>query len=509
MDKLKNINSGNGYSSNQAMGELNWAGVKSFSPSTNPVLQNNFQNTIQNTRGIQPNQNSGKNQAPFPNKIPNQGANGQGGVQSSVKLPKFLNQAPNSAGNNYLPGQVLPPANNNSQGGNFSQTFSRDNVYEAGVQRVFRKSIIFLGFNLLSFGLLVFSGINFFSQNYWLILVSAIAYSALTNLFYIIVADRNYVWFGLLAQLTLIISIFSFYGLGFNPVTIIFAVVISLMSFLAYSELEKVQLSSRLFSIAHLTNESTRILSTVSILVLSVGVYNGILYNSTPAFFSKYIWRNNLLQSHIFQGVNPAYSLNRIMIGGRYEVQGDKVFKLSGNKSEEFTFADFLEQNYRNDQPVITPPESQEIIRNCTQSEQDCKKLVDQEILNRLANFKAAPDSPYKDLPYGIETKIDSQKFLQITERYYLSRIIYFELDKQDLSFIPSQFVSTVENYSIPRKNIIPAIIAILVFSLLLVFKFALHWIIFIVTWLTWKILLWIGFAQIDIENVEAEIVNI
>ncbi|MEM1312808.1 MAG: hypothetical protein AAGF07_05095, partial [Patescibacteria group bacterium] len=126
---------------------------------------------------------------------------------SEVKMPSFLQNIFPSKGveeNNSIEEEVIPeddlkllPFASSQQETNpnsISSIFNKDHQEVFGIQRVFRKSIIFLVLHLLSFSVLGFIGLNIFTLPILLTFLVSISYIVFTNIFYIIVADRSYVW---------------------------------------------------------------------------------------------------------------------------------------------------------------------------------------------------------------------------------------------------------------------------------------------------------------------------
>ena len=271
--------------------------------------------------------------------------------ESNFKLPKFLQKftAPlnlnqSVAENNYL-GKDDIDNNINS----IASVFSKDHEEVSGLRRVFQKSIIFLSIHLFSFLILCLIGLNLFRFNFLISFFFILFYLAVSNTFYIVVADRSYVWLSLLGQILIIIFINSFYGLGFSLVTLGLGALILLFSYLAYTELEKVQLSSRLFSVSHITNESSRILFLAIILVLVLGVFNSIRKEGSANFISRVFLENNIILDN-FVVTNRGFSLNKYLLNGVFTIKSDNTTSFLDTKKgidRAAVLRDFLKSNYR------------------------------------------------------------------------------------------------------------------------------------------------------------------
>jgi hypothetical protein len=395
--------------------------------------------------------------------------------------------------------------------------FSGDKDKASGINRVFRKSVIFLGIQLVVFLAFIIFSINFFSSIFFA-LAFLIINVAVSNIFYIIVADRSYMWLSLLGQAFSIILVNSFLGLGFNLPTLIVTLFVVLLNFLAYSELEKVQLSSRLFSISHITGESTRILLTASIFLTALNLFNGIIYEGnktgqklgTQPFLSRVLFTNKLIMDNILIGQTESLSVNnRVMKGSFYISSADNNSILIDGSSvsvattRQATFSNFLEENYKFSSVLSDADQTLIETQKCTTpaNSPECNLVLSQEKISLLEQWRL---ESYSNLPYTLETPLNIGNFRLITEQYYLNIVSGFESEKPD-STVP---IDTSLLF-LPPTTIIPAFIAFLLMIGLFFTRFLLNWIVQITSWIIWKILAFSGFVQIEVETVEAEIVSI
>lgn len=434
---------------------------------------------------------------------------------SSIKLPKLFNQK--SSENNQDDLLALAGPKDNFNPNSISSIFSKDRQEATGINRVFKKSIIFLGVQLISFLALILVSLNFFT-NFGLNILILVTSVAITNIFFIIVADRSYVWLSLISQFLLIIVAHSFLGLAFNPITIILSLLVILFNYLAYSELEKIQLSSRLFSISHITAESTRILLTSSIILLSLGIFNSIIFEGTNTgknlgsrpFLDRVVFSNKLIADNVLIGTTRSVSVNKFLVGGNlYKESGttrivyDEASK-TGTITKQATFGYFLQENYEFSKVLTSKEEADFRQLNCNDvgtESKTCTERVQAEINKKLEEWK---NKNYADLNLSLDTALTTTNYRLVTKQFYLNKVADFESDKSDnSSFIDSSFLL------IPLTSIIPAIFGILVLLFGFVFRFLLGWLAFAINFIIWKTLILIGFAQIDIETVEAEIVSI
>ncbi|MEI6729089.1 MAG: hypothetical protein WCK98_05600 [bacterium] len=425
---------------------------------------------------------------------------------------KSLTDVQDEAGSEVLALETTQP-NPNSIG----SIFRKDRNEITGVNRVFKKSMSLLSVFLFSFLALIIISLNWFSTSIIVSLALFVFFVAISNIFYIIVADRSYVWLSLLGEFLLIIIASSFTGQGFTAITLLSGLLIILFTYLAYTELEKVQLSSRLFSISQITQESTRILMTSATIVIALGVFNGIISEGvvngknegSGPFINHVVLKSKFIMENVIIGKNKTLSINRYLMDGKLyrESGGDKIFydvsTKTGTTSKQATFAIFLENNYKNP-TLISEKESEDFkATNCSGDVNSpaCDQLLQDEKNKRLKEWK---DEAYGNIPLTLDTKLDKNSFALVSQQFYLNRINDFENAKGgDNNLVPESLLI------VPLKTLIPAMIAIGVFVILYLFRFLFAWFILFTTWIIWKILNIFGFVQIDVETVEAEIVSI
>ncbi len=392
---------------------------------------------------------------------------------------------------------------------NFSSVFNNDHQKVFGIQRVFKKSITFLILHFISFFLLVIASINLFNLNILLSLFVSVLYIAITNIFYIVVADKNYVYLNILAQGIILLIVHAFLGLSFDKITLLFTLISLILLYFAYNELEKIQLGSRLFSIAHITSESTRIISTVVILILCLGVFNKAIFVSPENFVLNSFLDKPLVLNDLVIGKYKNLSLNRFLMKGKFYTEAGVVksdtVKPDKNRTN-LLFSDFLTYNYKPQEEIVTQERQDELYANCDKKVvKNCDTLIDAE---REKNLDAWRKEGYSNLPYTLNTELTPTRFQEITKQYYVNEIKRFSESNKK-----SEANDVVDNLSkwliMPKTYILPAVIAVVLFILLSIIKPILQWLAYLAALLIWRILKWVGFARIDVEQVEAEIVSI
>ena len=387
----------------------------------------------------------------------------------------------------------------------FSTIFNQDHDQIRGVQRVFRKSIILLSLSLLSFVTLAWASINLFAVPLALTVGVFFAYLSLSIIFFIIVADRSYVWLCLLAHVLAILLVSSFVGQLISPVTWATMLIAAILYYFAYTELEKAQLGSRLFSIKIISKEATNLLVTLCFLVLSLGAFGLIKDQGTVNFVEQDVLGSEFIFEEVMMGNGRAINLNRVMIDASAQF---------GEGNTEYTFREFLVENYRDGGNVIGQTEQTDIRLDCEferGGSEECTDIVAITREERLIEYAA---EAYGDIPYTLDTVLDGPKYEEVVRQYYINLTRDFVEPLEDrnteeltklFGFIPTDF----SNYLLNKENIVPAVVALTIFILGSLLRPILAWISYGVTWVVWGVLKLAKFARIDIETVESEVVSI
>ena len=425
----------------------------------------------------------------FTKKITNSETNNTAARSNRLNLPKFLeqNKIIQSVTNSIDEEIKMLPFSNSQNPNSFSSIFSRDHEEITGIRRVFRKSVIFLALHLLSLLTLVWCGLNLLTLNPIITLLSFVTFVAVTNLFYIIVADRSYVSLSLAGLGIGLLLIYSFLGQAFNPVSLIGVSIILLLAYIAYSEIEKIQLGSRLFTISNIVGSSTRILTGAATLILSLGLFNQMLSEGSSKFLNRTILSNPIVLEKLIIGEGFPVSLNRLAMNGA------SLYSTLETNTTKATFKDFLTTNYTRGEDVVSKSEEPEIIIACENAKGSgkCGNAIADERNVRLEKYRA---SNYTQLPYTLETVLNKENFREISKQYYLN--IITEFDKGS-------------NIIIPRAFLLPGIFATILYLALSLLSPLFALLVQTITWIGWQIMKTSGFAKIEVETVESEVVSI
>jgi hypothetical protein len=280
---------------------------------------------------------------------------------------------------------------------------------------------------------------------------------------------------------------------------------IVLLIYLGYTDVEKTQLSSRLFSINHITSDSVRMLSTAVSLVLALGMFNSILSAGNEDFLREEVFENEFVVDHVIVGdILPG--LNWFLLDGSRNFQNVDDLARAADLPEEdpdsnLNFLSFLVDNYslRSGESIITDDELGDLKFDKTA---DLEAEREKIIREKAEEFR---QEAYDRLPYNLDTILTSEKYERVTEETYVYMINNFDEGNSDT--LP--FLNDTEIPMLPRNLILPGSLAMLVFIASLLLNYVLRFLINFVTSVTWFILKKFDFARIDVENVEAEVVTI
>ena len=393
----------------------------------------------------------------------------------------------------------------------FSAIFNSESARIAGLQRVFRKSMTMLLVTGILFSILTFLSFRLFSTNLLLIITLQILFVTFSNIFYIIVADKSYVWLSLAFQVIVFLAAHTIIGLGagFSLPTLVVAGIITLLTYFSYLDIEKNQLSSRLFSINQITADATRTLCTVVSLILAIGVFNGILAMGTGNFLRREVFQNEFLVQNLIIG-DTFPGLNRIFLKGttRFEnvdqlVQRG-VWKPVDPESNVRLF-NFIVLNYNSfsSEPIISPEEEADL-KFLPESQADKKR---QEIYR--ARAEEVNQTVFANLGYTLDDVLTSNKFKNVVRETYIYRVNRFEKASNSLLNSLSESIGNMSLNILPRQYIFPGIFALLVLFVSFALNYVLKLVIKITNAIAWFFLIKTDFARIDVEQVEAEIVTI
>lgn len=349
-----------------------------------------------------------------------------------------------------------------------------------------QKNLILLGVSLLTFIITIISSTNPYN------IISTLFFGSLfiasTNLLFLLVSKKNYIYLYLAAIAfiiyftTLLLGLTSLLLLVFS---ILFTTLIVSFIYISFLELEKNQTSSRLFSLSYITKESTHILTTTLILLVSLNIFGGI-YNQGGGKFVQEVFKDEVIFTNLVTGSGnlnlSGISLNTLLMSGSENYAG----------ANPDTFYDFLNSNYYGltGKVILTSSEKSKIEQSKNSNEAILSIKRERAEKLRVEQFG--------DLPYTLDTVLDEYKFEQVTKKFYENKINNYENTDTESEYL-----------LIPRNTHLPAVIAVIVLLVLLFVRFIITAISSIILYIIWQIILYTEFAKIEIETVEAEVIKI
>lgn len=385
-------------------------------------------------------------------------------------------------------------------------------------RRVFQKTITLLFLDLAIFAGFVFCSINLFFLNsniiisFFIGILVMISYVIVTNIFYIILSEKKYLWILLFSKAILFLVLSSFISQLFSLITIVGVIIVFLMTYISYVELEKIQLGSRLFAISSIVSESTRVLVTMCIFIISLCTLNQIIYQGSDQngkfidggkFVERVFLNNDYFAKKVLMGIDSPVKgkggLNNIFINKNLNFSGGN---LNLNNRESFTVRDFLILNYKTSE-LVNETELSTINEKCQKNKELCdletRKVADEKLA--VLRNESFPNLGPEIINSSV---IDESLYRKLTTQFYLNLI---KANSGDLKDANVASVPLINLFS--QKYIIPGVFSLFIFIFLTLIRPIIFLIINIGTFLFWHFMRLVRFARIEIETVESEVVSI
>lgn len=402
----------------------------------------------------------------------------------------------------------------------FGGLFGRDQEEVGGAKRVMQKSILFLAINLISFALLILSSIGIFNSTSNILIASGVLvgsmvlFAAVTNVFFIILSNRLYLLALLVFQTMLIISLNALTGQGLSIPTAVVTLLSVMMTYLAYLELEKNQLSSRIFNVSHIATESTRILTTASILLVGLGLFNYIIFTGTQNgefegaenFVSKTFLSQNRVVDGILIGLSDsggrASGINNYFMSRSLTYRNNRLVLTAD--SSDATFKDFLRFNYKTGENLLPQDELDALNNRCTREKiSPCDQLINQVRDQKLEAWRVEGYGQLTNL--NLNSPMNLSNFRDVTKQFYQNLIT--DTGRENAQSRATANIPLISNFS--PKYIVPMLLVFVVFVILMILRPILNAVVIFLSWVIWNILKLSGYAKIEVETVESEVVSI
>jgi hypothetical protein len=200
-------------------------------------------------------------------------------------------------------------------------------------------------------------------------------------------------------------------------------------------------------------------------------------------------------------------NLNSLILTGKYTISENEEALLDG---KTLTYRDFILKNYKSTDLGITEKEITETQqKECTDkiTAKECQDKIKPLTDIKIKKYLSASVN-YSQINLDLGDTLTTKTFKQILKSYYSDRIDSVTTQQnsiKDIVFLRG-YTSLIEPI---LPNIVQAIFSLTIFISLFIIKFLIHILTSVLVWLIWKFLLITGFAKIDIELVESEIVSI
>jgi hypothetical protein len=463
--------------------------AKDINDQQNNSSQSGFQR--ESTQPRLPNSDSSQSQTDFPQKdkqlMVKKFVETDTPIRPKKSFPSFLNNFSQSNQNKQEEPRSSLFGGTGRLSSSIGNIFAQDKSKLEGIQRVFRKTLLFLTISLLSFGLLVFASLNVFVLPWYITLISALFFIATTNIFFVILADRSYMWLGAFGNVGILVMAHFILGQLLNPITLVIIFIFMLLYILAYLDLERMQMGTRLFNIHSITQQAVSVLVWACIFILSLGLFNSVVSEGSEAYFDRVLLQNEFVFKNVILGRNPKLSVNKIL-----EIENPKGAAVKGTTS---TVGNFLELNYKSGEVILSETEKEDIQARCfTQRIVNCDEEIGKV---KIAKLNAWLETDYPELGLQLSDPLTSENYRKVVTGYYKYRINSLEQSSSE----GVQFLNS--------KYILPGALTLVVLGGLSILFLIWTWLVGIVIFILWRILRLFGFAKIEVENVEAEIVSI
>ena len=422
-------------------------------------------------------------------------------VSTNKETPKFhiqedktefsVNKAENikTRSNNKIE-SYYQSANVKNIGNTLNKTFVDDKI----TKRVAVKCNIFLLISNLLFAGIVLSSLFIVDLNPLILFGVSLAYIAFTTIFYIITPLRKFVYYHL------IFIVFAFVALAiampflfekFSLIPIAAAIIACIIGLVAFKEVERSQLSSRLFFINEVSKSSVRVLEAFVIFSIVSVFLTSVMTMGAGNFVSKKIIGNDQIVNNIVLNNNATLS---------------NAFSNLGM----LTFDDFV-AGYQNNEDELTYGN---LISYYTQ--ENGYKIDTESVESTRESLTEYAQERHGKLLFGLDRELTKEVFVEAVKAETKYNIDNFGENNNSIN--GDSTLDFIEQYSfVPNKFVVPAMLTLALLILLMVAKTAVN----IIGWITisllglsfrsilWRLLKLTKVARIDIEEVESEVVSI
>jgi hypothetical protein len=431
-------------------------------------------------------------------------------IEKSIKSPSFLHK-------DHSVEHTIVTTNEVVENERFKKKSVLYNALEADKgflnhkKRVKLKTISALILGTVSYVSLLFLGIGIFDIHPVVTTILVLLYPVICSIFFVIIASKKYVYFFILAQF--LVSIV--FLLVFNQLTIINCIlffVLQILVYQGYVEVERQQLSSRLFSILMVTKSSVKILSSFAIAIVSISFFVNASKVGATTIVEDKIFSNTFFKSTVLNA------------------NGDSIWSKGLNLFGASSYDDFLAKLVKDEKPTV----KNYIIKEDIGAVSETNVLTQTELtkINSLNRFNPEKidaerlvasqnkiqtifNENYSTTPLGLNDEISKEDYSQLLIKK-LSKSL--SAKSSTTSSELSSVTNTFNKLDIVGSDQVPVLgLSLLLFFVLYFLRSIIETILGLVTNLTnislrgiiWWMLIKLKFVKIEVEQLESEIVTI
>jgi hypothetical protein len=342
-------------------------------------------------------------------------------------------------------------------------------------------------------------------------------YTVTSLLLFIVLSDKKILWLSLVLQMIIAILYSVFLGQGSSFVVIFGSLFNLFFGYVGYLDLEKHQLSSRIFTLGGIARDTNKTLTIISIITLTIILYSSIAGLGSKVFIQNYLLNSNSKVEELVVKTGINKLLNSSGLGpnpfDNYSYLDQKVIEQNDKKEKiPLLFRSFLKSSYlyQKSKESLKSLEGSECLAKISLNPIDCKyKLaINDEILLEYRNFK------YPSYSIELASELTKNDILALNRDYIADLLANFETVEIKPARGTENAITDVLNkiavlVKQMQSSFLPAIISVLVFILFYIIKQIAIWINFLLLYIVWNILLYFKFVKIQTETCEAEIISL
>ena len=342
-------------------------------------------------------------------------------------------------------------------------------------------------------------------------------YTATSIILFIILSDKKILWLSLVLQTAIAILYAMFLGQG-SSFVVIFGTLFNLFfGYVGYLDLEKHQVSSRIFTLGAMARDTNKTLTIISIITLTMILYSSIAGLGSKTFTQTYLLNSTSKVEEVIVKTGINKIMNSTGLGpnpfDNYIYLDEKVLELNEKRDKiPLIFRSFLKSSYlyEKTKESLKSFAGAECLAKVSFSPIDCKYKLDinDEVLLEYRNQK------FPTFAVELASELTKSDTLLLNRDYYADLLASFE--KADIKSTKALGTNNIATDILDRivtitkqlqSAFLPAIIALIAFAIFYIIKQLAIWLNFIVLYIAWNLLVYFKFVKIQTEICEAEII--